>query len=324
MLERVLEALGDGATFVSGQTIGRALGKSRTAVWQKIEELKEAGYEIEASTKKGYRLVRRPDRLYAWEVQPKLSTEVIGRRYAYLERVASTNDAAKEQARSGAAEGLVVVAEEQSRGRGRRGRGWFSPFGLGIWMSILLRPTLHPSEAPQAALVAALATAHGIEASTGLSTAVKWPNDVLIEGKKVSGILVEMEAELEALQYLVVGIGVNANLPRESLPPEARKSATSLGEAKGERIDRAQVTAAILTALEREYFRWIEEGFAGVIERLRPKMISIGRRLRVLEAKRVWEGEGVDLAADGALLVRRAEDGHVVPVYAAEVTLRDG
>ena len=322
MKERVLEELDRAAGgYVSGEAISAKLQKSRTAVWQWISELREAGYEIEASPRRGYRLVSRPDRLYPWEVKRHLRTELLGRELEYALQVGSTNDVAKARAKEGAPEGLVVVAEEQVAGRGRRGRAWSSPFGLGVWSSTLLRPQITPFEAPQTALLAALAVARAIELSTSLPAKVKWPNDVLVQGKKVSGILVEMDAELERVRSLVVGIGINANLPAEALPEEARASATSLLLATGKPVDRAALLARTLEELERVYFAWRESGFGPLLEEVRGRMSMLGREVTISGQGGSWTGRAIDVAGDGALLVAR-DGGEVVPVYAADVSVR--
>jgi len=321
MKGEILSALEKAEGYVSGEALSRAVGKSRAAVWQWIEELRADGYVIEAAPRRGYRLLSRPDRLYPWEVQSRLSTRVIGRQVAYRERVDSTNDLAKSMAKAGAPEGLVVVAEEQLKGRGRRGRSWASPFGLGIWVSVVLKPSIGPFEAPKAGLLAALAAARAIGEATGLKASVKWPNDVLVEGKKAAGILVEMDAELEVVRSLVIGIGINANLPLEAIPEDAREYATSLMEATGRRIDRAGLLAGFLAHLEACYFQWMEEGFAPLLEALREKAAFLGEPVEVIEANRRWTGTAEDIASDGALLVRD-EKGETVPVYAGDVSLR--
>jgi len=321
MKERVLEELDRAGGYVSGEAISAKLQRSRTAVWQWISELREAGYEIEASPRRGYRLLSRPDRLYPWEVQRHLKTELLGRELEYAPQVGSTNDVAKARAKEGAPEGLVVVAEEQLAGRGRRGRAWSSPFGLGVWSSTLLRPQITPFEAPQAALLAALAVARAIERCTSLSAEVKWPNDVLVQGKKVSGILVEMDAELERVRSLVVGIGINANLPAEALPEEARAFATSLLLATGRPVDRAALLARTLEELERVYFAWREGGFLPLLEEVRGRMGMLGSKVTVSGQSGSWIGRAVDVGGDGALLVER-DGGEVVSVYAADVSVR--
>lgn len=323
MKEVILQALAKADGPVSGEALSRAVGKSRTAIWQWIKELRADGYVIDAAPNRGYRLLARPDRLFPWEIQSRLSTRIIGHTIEYRHVVDSTNDLAKSLAKEGAAEGLVVVAEEQQKGRGRRGRSWASPFGLGVWVSVVLRPPIPPYEAPQAALVAALATAGAIEATAGIEAAIKWPNDILVTGRKTAGILVEMDAELEEVRSLVVGVGINANLPREAIPEEARARATSLMEATGRKVDRIALLAAFLTQLEAGYLQWIDKGFDAILPTLRAKTAYLGERVEVIEAARTWHGIARDLASDGALLVEDA-GGRRVPVYAAEVSLRPG
>lgn len=319
--QELLRLLDQGDRPVSGEALSRMLGKSRTAVWQWIEELRADGYVIEAAPRRGYTLVSRPDRLYAWEVQGLLSTAFVGRHYEYHLSVESTNDVAKTRAKEGAPEGLVVVAEEQVKGRGRRGRSWASPFGLGVWVSVLLRPRIAPTEAPKGALVAALAVAEAVGEATGLEAAIKWPNDVLVAGKKVSGILVEMDAELEEVRSLVVGVGINANVPLDAIPPEARDRATSLMEAAGQKVDRRRLLAAFLSRLEERYKSWLRDGFGRLLPELRERTAYLGEPVRIVQSSREWHGVALDLADDGALLVRDAR-GNITPVYAAEVSLR--
>lgn len=324
MKREILKALGEaGGGYVSGEALSRAVGKSRAAVWQWIEELRADGYVIEAAPRRGYRLVSRPDRLYPWEIQSRLKTRLIGSSIEYHARIDSTNDLAKSLAKQGAPEGLVVVAEEQTKGRGRRGRSWASPFGLGIWVSVLLRPATPPFEAPKTALLAALAVARAIEETAGIEARVKWPNDVLVGGKKVAGILVEMDAELDEVRSLVVGAGINVNVPVHELPEEVRALATSLLEATGRTVDRVALLSKFLFHLEAYYFQWLEAGFGPILTALRQKAAYLGQPVQIVEATRRWEGVAVDIAPDGALLVREGS-GAVVPVYAGDVSLRGG
>jgi len=323
MKRLILQALSSAEGPVSGEALSRAVGKSRTAIWQWIKELREDGYVIDAAPNRGYRLLSRPDRLYPWEIQSRLKTWVIGREIEYRPVVDSTNDLAKTMAKDGAAEGLVVVAEEQRKGKGRRGRSWASPFGLGVWVSVLLRPAIAPYDAPQAALVAALAAARAVEGEVGVEAQIKWPNDILVGGLKTAGILVEMDAELEEVRSLVIGVGINVNLSRQELPEDARSRATSLMEAAGRKIDRVELLAAFLTRLEESYFTWIEKGFAAILPALREKAAYLGERVEVIEAGRRWQGIARDLGDDGALLVED-DSGQLVAVYAAEVSLRPG
>lgn len=321
MKREILKALSAAEGYVSGQALSRSVGKSRTAVWQWIEELRADGYGIEAAPNRGYRLLSRPDRLFPWEIQERLATRLIGRQIEYRPQVESTNDLAKALARQGAPEGLVVVAEEQLKGRGRRGRSWASPFGLGVWVSVLLRPAIPPSEAPKAALVAALAAADAIEEAVGIEVAIKWPNDVLVDGKKTSGILVEMEAELEEVRSLIVGVGINANVPLSAIPAEARPRSTSLMEATGKKVDRLRLLASFLSRLEARYVEWTQTGFDSILPVLREKTAYLGQPVRIIQSPREWQGIALDVAPDGALIVQD-DRGRRVPVYAAEVSLR--
>lgn len=322
MKERVLQAIESAGGFVSGEEISAAIGKSRTAVWKWISELRADGYVIDAVPRKGYRLAGRPDRLYPCEIARHLETDFVGRTVHYLDSVTSTNDEAKALAKEGAAEGLVVVAEEQVKGRGRRGRSWASPPYVGVWSSTVLRPIISPQDAPKVALVAALAAVCAVEEAADLEALVKWPNDVLVNGKKVAGILVEMEAELDAVRFLVIGIGINANLPIEAIPEEARERASTLVRERGQKIDRALLLGRLLTHLERFYLTWQVRGFSPILREVRERTAYLGRDVKVVEHGDSWVGEAVSIAPDGSLLVR-APDGKVRSVYAAEVSLRE-
>lgn len=319
--EHVLATLAEAEDYISGEAVSRAVNKSRTAVWQAVEELRQLGYAIDAAPRRGYRLLSRPDRLYPWEVAPYLTTAVIGHRMEYHASVGSTNDVAKSLAKEGAPEGLVVVAEEQQSGKGRRGRSWSSPFGRGVWSSTVLRPDLPPYEAPKVALWTALATVRAIEEVTGLAPEVKWPNDVLVHHKKVCGILVEMDAEIDRIRFVVIGVGINANLEMQDIPEEARPHASSLMMELGSPVDRRRLLAGLLNHLEVLYEQWQAEGFGSLLESIRARTGMLGTRVVVMEASHTWEGTARDISADGALLVE-ADDGTVRPVYAAEVSIR--
>ena len=321
MKEEVLRALGESSGYVSGEEISRAVGKTRTAVWQWIEELRADGYVIDAATRRGYRLVSRPDRIYPWEIARHLDTEFIGKTIHYHEYIGSTNDEAKQVARNGATEGTVIVAEGQVKGRGRRGRSWASPFGAGVWSSTILRPKISPYDAPKVALVSALAVVRAIREVTELDASIKWPNDVLVDGRKVSGILVEMDAELDNVRALVLGIGINANVPQDAFPEDAKESAISLSAAAGRTLDRARLLGRTLTHLEAVYVEWMEKGFDTLLDALRENTATLGREVRVIEAEGEWGGVAVDLAQDGALVVVD-DQGARRTVYAAEVTIR--
>src|ERR1035437_4167701 len=249
-----LRGAADGA--VSGAELSQKLHVSRAAVWARIEDLRSLGYDIEASPHRGYRLLSAPDVLHADDLLSRLGkTKVIGRDIRVFEETTSANDVIERLARDGVKEGAVVFAESQTRGRGRLGRKWMSPARRGLWFSVLLRPDLRPQEATRLTVASATALRRAIESQTGLKPNIKWPNDILIHGKKVAGILMEMSAELDCVKYVVLGIGVDVNLNHSDFPPELRKLATSLKAELGRPVSRPELAVAILRELDHDYAR---------------------------------------------------------------------
>ncbi|NLN29260.1 MAG: biotin--[acetyl-CoA-carboxylase] ligase [Firmicutes bacterium] len=307
--------------YVSGAELASRLGVSRNAVWKQVESLRDLGYSIEAVPRKGYRLVERPDRLYPWELGAVLTTERFGRHIEYHESIGSTNERAKALGVAGKPEGCIVVAEEQTAGRGRLGRSWISPFAEGLFVSLLLRPPFRPWEAPKLTLLSAVAVQRAISEVCGLESKIKWPNDLELRGKKVCGILVEMGMEMDAVSYVVVGIGINANLRVDVLPDDVRERATSLRHELGRPVDRVALLASLLSYFERLYDQALGDGFRTVLELNRRLSSTLGRRIRVLTARDEWEGVAVDIDHNGALLVRR-DDGSVQAVHSGEVSIR--
>ena len=218
---------------MSGQALADIAGCSRTAVWKHIEELRKEGFEFEAVKKKGYRILKAPDRVSEDAIHQGLKSKIIGRVIDYKESVPSTQKIAHSLAQEGAVEGTTVVADEQTEGRGRLLRSWHSPKGTGIWMSIILKPQLPPQKAPQFTLIAAVAVVQAIEEVCGLSPEIKWPNDILLNGRKVTGILTELQAEADKINSIIIGIGMNVNQKAEDFPEELRTIATSLSLEKG-------------------------------------------------------------------------------------------
>ena len=318
MEEALLEALGDGE-WCSGAEVARRSGVSRTAVWKKIEALRQRGYAIEAVAGRGYRLLGGPDRLVASQVRRHLSGGRFGHEIMHFDEIDSTNREAGVLARKGAPEGTVVLAEAQTAGRGRLGRTWNSPAGVNLYLSLVLRPALAPADVAALALVGAVAVAEAILETTELRSGIKWPNDVLLGERKVAGILTEMEAEAERVRFLVLGIGVNLNSTTRDFPPELRSTASSLRIASRHRVDRAAFTGALLVALERHYETFLQGGFAA----LKPLYDSYhclpGRRIRV-EGAGNPSGVVRGVASDGALLVET--DAGEVRVSGGEVSLR--
>ncbi|WP_041488372.1 biotin--[acetyl-CoA-carboxylase] ligase, partial [Bacillus pseudomycoides] len=248
--------------FVSGQTISDKLGCSRTAVWKHMEDLRSEGYELEAVRRLGYRIASKPDKVTANEIQLGLQTEFIGRTVYFKESVESTQHIAAKLAYEGAAEGTIVVAEEQTAGRGRLSRKWHSPKGTGIWMSIILRPAIPVHHAPQLTLLAAVSVAQAIEKCTSVNVGIKWPNDILIEGKKAVGILTEMQADPDKINAVIMGIGINANQGQEHFADEIKEIATSLAIESGKPIVRAELMQQIFLQMEKLYQEYVKNGFS--------------------------------------------------------------
>lgn len=324
--EMVLGLLADaGDALVPGEVLCGKLGLGPPEVYRHIQGLRAKGYRIDALGRRGYRLVSIPDRLGPLELGTLLTTHDVGRSIHHRRSVPSTNDVAFRLAREGALHGDTVIAEHQSRGRGRRGRTWVSPEGRNLYCSIVLRPDLPASRAPEATFVAAVALARTVREAFGLPAAIKWPNDVRIEGRKVAGILTELDAAAGRVRFIVLGLGVNINLTADELPAEVRPLATSLREALGQSVDRALFTSALFARLEDEYDRWVEGGFGPVREAWCALSDTLGQRVRVTggPGEAPLEGEAVDVDADGALRVRR-DDGTVERVLAGDVeSLRD-
>ena len=260
---KILSAMRANPDGVSGADLAEDLGITRAAIWGRIEELRRLGYEIEAGPHFGYRLVGAPDVLHADDLLARLGkTKVIGRDIHVFEQTTSTNDVIEKFARDGVKEGAVVFAESQTKGRGRLGRKWISPGRKGFWFSVLLRPELRPQETTQLTVASATALRRAIQSETGLRPEIKWPNDILIRGKKVAGILTELSAELDKVRHVILGIGVDVNQSAGEFPPELRKLATSLKIESGRTISRAELATAILR-------NWIPitRGFAAAASR---------------------------------------------------------
>lgn len=319
---KILELLRKaGAEYLSGEEIAGRLGVSRTAVWKHIKELREAGYAIKSRSRSGYTLEEAPDCLLPGEVKNGLRTRFIGKDVVFFDEVDSTNQVAKQLAAQGAAAGTVVVAEAQGRGRGRLERPYFSPKGKGIWFSVILRPHILPQEAPKCTFLAAVAVAMAMK-RFGLAAEIKWPNDILHDGRKVTGILTEMSAELDRINYIVVGTGINVNIKAEEFPEDLQDKATSLAVMKGEELPRVAFFQAVLEALDELCCLLEEEGFAPIVARWRGFAVTLGQDVRVIGAlgKETFDGRAVDIDEEGALLVETA-DG-VRRVFAGDVSIR--
>ena len=306
----------------SGEALSAALGVSRAAIWKHVEALRADGYRIEARRARGYTLVATPDRLLPAEIARHLTTARFGRRLENFETIDSTNVRAAELARAGAAEGTVVVAERQTRGRGRLGRSWVSPARVNLYASFVLRPRLAPSDAPQLALAAAIAVARALAALAPGRVAIKWPNDCLLDGKKVAGILTEMDAEVDRVRAVVLGIGVNLNATARQFPSALRPIATSVVLATGTLVDRPRFTAALCSTLEDVYDRVVSEGFAALVDEWESYSCLTGRRVTIDCGGRRSAGTVRGIDTSGRLVLAGAVGEE--RVMAGDVTIVDG
>jgi BirA family biotin operon repressor/biotin-[acetyl-CoA-carboxylase] ligase len=305
--------------FVSGQQISKDLHVSRTAIWKHINVLKERGYIFESSTRKGYRLIYAPNLLTPLEIDSALHTETFGRHVVYLESTQSTNEEAKKIAREGAEEGTIVVAEEQITGHGRLARGFYSPFAKGIWFSLILRPKFFPMEASKCTLLAAVGVCRGIRRMGLVDAGIKWPNDILVHGKKLVGILTLMSASMEKIDYIIMGIGINTGIKKNEFPEDFREGATSFLN-EGINVSRKDLLAAILGELEKEYSIAQDEGFDKVLDDWRALSVTLGQEVRVIFGDDSYTGKAVDIDRDGCLLVNTGSE--VKRVIAGDVSIR--
>ncbi len=314
----LLQFLREADGFVSGEILAARVGLSRAGVWKRLHRLKALGYVIEGEPRRGYRLVSAPDKLLPQEILYRLETKTLRGPIYYFETTASTNDMAKALGAQGAAEGTLVVAETQSAGRGRLGRHWLSPPGMGLYTSLLLRPPLPPTELPQITLSTAVAVVRALTRSAGVTLGIKWPNDLILGGKKLGGILTEMETESDQIRYLVVGLGLNVNNP--DFPPELAGTATSLLREKGRTFPRVPLLKAWLEEFEALYARFLARGFPEILEEWKQHAVTLGKCVAVRQGARQIEGLALEVAADGALLLETAQ-GEVVKVTSGEITL---
>jgi BirA family biotin operon repressor/biotin-[acetyl-CoA-carboxylase] ligase len=316
-LAAVLQVLRGAAGAVSGEYLAAQLGLSRAAVWKRVHRLKAQGYVIEGSPRRGYRLLAVPDKLLPEEVLQGLKTGVFTGPVHYYETLDSTNDLAKALAAQGAPEGTVVVAEAQTGGRGRLGREWDSPPGVGLYVSLVLRPMLPPMELPQITLTTAVAVVRAVRRVAGLAPGIKWPNDLLLNGKKLGGILTEMETESDRIRHVVVGLGLNVNNP--GFPFDLAATATSLALAAGRTFPRVNLLQAWLEEFEALYGRFLNQGFAEILEEWKGFTVTLGKMVTVRQGPREISGQALDLAPDGALLLCTA-NGEIVRVTSGEIT----
>lgn len=322
ILEMLKSADGD---FISGEDIAEKLNVSRTAIWKHINKLKEKGYQIISKENRGYSLPEMPDILLPEIVQEELNTKIIAanlEKFIYFDSIDSTNKFAKKIANEGAKDGTVIVAEEQTGGKGRLNRDFFSPKSKSILFSLILRPNCLPKDAPKFTLAAAVSIIRAIE-KFNLHAGIKWPNDIIFENKKVVGILTEMSAEIERVNFIVIGIGINANISAEEFPEDIKKIAASLSEMNGgKNILRVKFFRAVLEEFEKIYSEINLNGFEKILELWKKYNVTLGHEIKIISADsgEIFFGKAVDIDEDGALIVETS-DG-LKTFYAGDVSIR--
>ena len=318
-LAALLTLLAENATIViSGARIAKEIGVSRSTVWRWVQRLRELGVRVKGQAATGYFLERVPDIVTPDLLRKRVNGKLFGKRFYHFFKTDSTNRVAMELAYAGEEEGAVVLAEEQTAGRGRAGRKWHSELGTGIYVSLLLRPRLSPVQAPLLTMLAGLSLHSTILAHTDLNTELKWPNDVLVQGKKLGGILTEMHAEPSQVRFVIVGIGLNVN--QEKFPAELTSIATSLRKESGKAHSRLELLVRLLREFETDYNHFLREGPSYVVKRFAEvSQFAGGKRVRVDTGRDTYSGQTAGLSADGLLLVKK-DDGETVTVVAGDVS----
>lgn len=320
MKEEILRLLRSADGYISGQELCNRFGVSRTAVWKAINQLKEAGYEIEAQQNKGYRLMAAPDLMTEAEIKSLMHTEWVAKEVLFFDTIDSTNTKAQELAEKGYPSGTLVVADKQESGKGRRGRSWVSPSGTGIFMTLMIKPDINPNNASMLTLVAALAVAKAITSVTGEEAMIKWPNDIVVNGKKVCGILTEMNAQFDYINHIVVGIGINVH--NESFPEEISQMASSLMiEAGGKRFHRAQIIAETMSYFEQYYDTFLKtQDLSALVREYDKLLVNRNKSVRVLDPKEPFDGKAMGITPKGELIVDTWESRKLVS--SGEVSVR--
>jgi len=306
--------------YISGQEISAVLHVSRAAVWKQIKVLREMGFEIESKHSQGYRLLSAPDLLLAAEIENGLDGQLIGQKVVSFSETDSTNVQARRLAENGALEGTVVIAEQQSSGRGRLGRRWESPFGVNIYCSVILRPEIPIQKAPQLTFLSAVAVAETLNKNCSLSAEVKWPNDILVKGAKISGLLNEMSAETEKIHFVILGIGINLNMTADQFPDELNYPATSALIETGKTIDRQQFLQTFLQYLDSYYAEFLERGFAPIRRRWESLSGIMNLQVEVDQGGEKLQGTVVGLDSEGALRLQ-LEGGQIKTILTGDVRL---
>jgi len=320
--EVLLDGLKQGlGAWVSGQALSDRLSMTRTAIWKHVHALKEDGYDIEASRRKGYRLRGVPDLLLVHEVRNDLRTRSFGRKdIHYFRQTDSTHLRGRELAAGGAPEGTLVIAEEQTHGRGRLQRSWFSPPQQGIYVSLILRPAIPPTEAPRITLLTAVAVADALLALTPMAARIKWPNDILVHGKKIAGILTEISTGMDAIDYMIIGLGLNVNIPAGDFPEEIRSQSTSVLAETGVSMMRSPLLGKYLEYFEHHYDIFQRQGFDPVMRRWKELSEMLDCRVRVDTIGRQHVGKVAGFDQNGFLMLQN-DQGETIRVFSGDITL---
>lgn len=318
-MEKIISALKRNPdSFVSGETLAEFSGITRAGIWKQINQLREMGYEIESSSRKGYRLLHTPD-LHPFEISEALATSRFGREIFFQNEVDSTNRWAKRLAAEGAVEGTLVLAESQTQGRGRLGRSWASAPGRGLWFSVILRPKINSAELAGMTILTAVSMAQAINGATGIQPLIKWPNDLVFNGRKIAGILAEVNGEADLVNYLIIGLGLNVNHIKSDFPEELRSTATSLRMVNGSWLPRRPILQEFLRIFEGNYQTLATTGLSEIIKYAKVHSATLGKTIRVNQGyHRILTGEAVDLDYDGSLWLKEPS-GEMVHVYAGEI-----
>lgn len=320
MKTEILKTLREADGYVSGQQLSERFGVSRTAVWKVIRQLQDEGYQVEAVRNKGYRIAASPDVITKEELESLMDTQWAGKSIIYYDVTDSTNLRIRQMGDEGAPHGTLAVSDRQTAGKGRRGHAWESPAGCSIYMSILHRPQIHPNKASMLTLVMACSVAEGIRDCEDVDIKIKWPNDIIVNGKKLVGILTEMSTQIDYINHVTVGVGINVN--QTEFPEEIRQTATSLRLECGHVVRRAPVIAAVMRRLEENYGIFLQtEDLSGLMEKYTSMLVNRDRDVRIIGAKETYQAHALGITPTGELIVRR-EDGTMENIYAGEVSVR--
>ncbi|MBW2058640.1 MAG: biotin--[acetyl-CoA-carboxylase] ligase [Deltaproteobacteria bacterium] len=321
--ESILAALEERGGYVSGEELSRRLGLSRAAVWKRIRLLRDGGYGIRARTRRGYLLVEKPDVLSGREVGRNLDTRIVGRELYTFDDVTSTNDLAYEAAVKGAGEGAAVIADSQTRGRGRLNRSWISPGGKNLYLSVVLRPVIPPSLVSILTYMGAVAAAEALEEDFALGVELKWPNDVLVRGRKLAGLLNEVKAEADRVDFVVLGFGVNLNMGEEDFPHDVLNNATSVMMETGRRVSRVRFARSLLKSIDSWYRALLVHGSGLALARWEDAAAIRGKTVEVSSFGRIHRGVAEGLDQNGALILRKGE-GEVIRIVAGDLREEEG